>query len=106
MYMTMKGGAMSSMQQVFTPQQVAEYLQVSPETIYRYIKEGKLVASRFGRTYRIPQRNVELFLLATSTVGGASLRPFSGDRIAEWFEEDQIDQETRATGKRLLDFLG
>jgi len=39
-------------------------------------------------------------------VGGASLRAFSGDRIAEWLEEDQIDQETRATGKRLLDSLG
>lgn len=41
---------------VLTPQEVAEYLQLTPDTVYRYIREGKLVASKPGRTYRIPRR--------------------------------------------------
>ena len=87
---------------VLTPQEVAEYLQITPDTVYRYIREGKLVASRLGRHYRIPKENIELFLLATSTAGGAQLRTFSGQEIAEWLEEDQLDEETRTIGDKLL----
>lgn len=50
-----------------TPEQVADYLQLRVETVYRYIREGKLAASRLGRSYRIPRENVDLFLLETST---------------------------------------
>ena len=50
-----------------TPRQVADYLQLSKETVYRYIREGKLTASRLGRNYRVTKENVDLFLLATST---------------------------------------
>ena len=87
---------------VLTPQEVAEYLQLAPETVYRYIRRGKLVASRFGRQYRIPKVNVELFLLATATAGDAQLRTFPRTRIEEWLDEDQIGQETRSIGGRLL----
>ncbi len=90
---------------VLTPREVAEYLQLAPETIYRYIRQGKLVASKLGRQYRIPKENVDLFLLTTSTAGEAQLRTFSRMRIGEWLEEDQIDQETRTIGERLLDAL-
>lgn len=40
---------MPSVEKVMTPREVAEFLQLTPDTIYRYIREGKLVASRFGR---------------------------------------------------------
>jgi excisionase family DNA binding protein len=90
---------------ILTPQEVAEYLQLAPETVYRYIRQGKLVASKMGRQYRIPKENVQLFLMATSTAGEAQLRTFSRARIAEWLEEDQIDQETRTVGERLLTAL-
>ena len=96
---------MSSTPEVLTPQQVAEYLQLTPDTIYRYIREGKLVASRLGRQYRIPKRNVEAFLLITSTAGDAPLRRFSSSRMEAWLAEDEIDDETRDIGKRLLDSL-
>ena len=36
-----------------TPEQVADFLQLNRETIYRYIREGKLEAHKFGRTYRV-----------------------------------------------------
>jgi len=87
---------------LLTPKEVAEYLQVAPETIYGYIKEGKLVASKLGRRYRISRETVELFLLVTSSGGGAQPRTFSIAQIEEWVEEDQIDQETRCTGENLL----
>ena len=96
---------MLSTKEIMTPREVAEYLQLTPDTIYRYIREGKLVASRLGRQYRIWRRHLELFLLATSTVVGAQLRPFSETQMEEWLEEDQIDQETKTVGEKLLDAL-
>lgn len=87
---------------ILTPQEVADYLQLTPDTVYRYIREGKLAAARFGRHYRIAKENVELFLLVSSTAGGAYMRDFSSEEIAQWLEEDQIDQQTRRTGKKLL----
>jgi excisionase family DNA binding protein len=58
---------MEAVKEIMTPEQVADYLQISKETVYRYIREGKLTASRLGRNYRVPRENVDLFLLATST---------------------------------------
>lgn len=56
-----------AVKEIMTPEQVADYLQLDPTTVYRYIRQGKLVASRLGRNYRIPKANVDLFLLANST---------------------------------------
>ncbi len=91
--------------EILTPKEVAELLQLTPDTVYRYIREGKLVASRLGRQYRIWRRHLELFLLSTSTVGSAQLRTFPQNQAKEWLEEDQIDQETGTIGKRLLKAL-
>lgn len=93
---------MAMTKEVLTPQEVAEYLQLAPDTVYRYIREGRLVASKLGRQYRIPRKNVELFLLATSTAGDARMRTFSRERVVAWLEEDRIDEETEALGQELL----
>ena len=87
---------------ILTPQEVAQYLQLTPDTVYRYIREGRLAAAKFGRHYRIPKENVDLFLLVSSTAGGANMRDFSRQEVEEWLEEDQIDLETRAAGSKLL----
>jgi excisionase family DNA binding protein len=96
---------MSSIPEVLSPQQVAEYLQLTPDTVYRYIRDGKLVASRLGRQYRILRRNVEAFLLVTSTAGDARLRRFPPSQVEAWLAEDEISDETREIGKQLLDSL-
>jgi len=93
---------MPAVREVMTPQQVASYLQLTPETVYRYIREGRLVASKLGRQYRVPKRNVELLLLATATAGDAELRSFTQAQVREWLVEDEITEETRAIGERLL----
>jgi excisionase family DNA binding protein len=58
---------MEAVKEIMTAEQVADYLQLNKDTVYRYIREGKLAASKLGRNYRIPRENVDLFLLATST---------------------------------------
>ena len=96
---------MSLTRDVLTPQEVAEYLQLAPDTVYRYIREGKLVASKMGRHYRIQKENVELFLLATSVAGDARMRTFSGQQLEEWLEADRIDEGIRAVGREFLEAL-
>ena len=96
---------MSLTRDVLTPQEVAEYLQLAPDTVYRYIREGKLVASKMGRQYRIQKENVELFLLATSVAGDARMRAFSGQQLEEWLEADRIDEGIRAVGREFLEAL-
>lgn len=38
----------------YTPEQVAEMLQLSKNTIYELISRGEIVAKRIGKVYRIP----------------------------------------------------
>lgn len=79
--------------EVMTPEQAAEYLQVNRETIYRYIREGKLVASKLGRAYRVPRRSLDLLLWATRTREDVTLREYTGDQIAQFLEDDRLDDD-------------
>jgi excisionase family DNA binding protein len=91
---------------VLTPDQAAAYLQVNRETIYRYIRDGKLDASRLGRSYRVPRRNLELLLLATRTRPYIKLREYTDEQAGQFIEDDALDGEAldvarkfdRATG--------
>lgn len=42
-----------------TPQQVAELLQVEPQTIWRMIRRGELPAIKVGRVYRITRTDFD-----------------------------------------------
>ncbi len=86
---------------ILTPDQASEYLQVDRETIYRYIREGKLVASKLGRSYRIPKRSIDLLLWNTRTRDDITLREYTGQEIAEFMATDQLDSESQAIIKRL-----
>lgn len=88
--------------EVMTPEQAADYLQVNRETVYRYIREGKLVASKLGRTYRLPKRSLDLLLWATRTREDIALREYTGAEIAEFIEADQVDEETQEIFTRFL----
>lgn len=55
------------MHEILTPRQVADYLQLSTDTIYRLIRQNRLAALRIGRDYRITKEDLESFLLANST---------------------------------------
>jgi len=83
------------MREVLTPEQAADYLQVNRETVYRYIREGKLAASKLGRTYRLPKRSLDLLLWATRTREDITLREYTEAEIAGFIEADRIDEITQ-----------
>lgn len=41
------------MPDVVTPQEASAYLGIHVKTVYLYIRQGRLRAARFGKTYRI-----------------------------------------------------
>ena len=91
---------MERQREIFTPKQAAEYLQVDKETIYRYIRQGKLVASKLGRKYRIPKGSIDLLLWATRTRDDITLREYTGSEITKFIESDKLDEEAREIADR------
>jgi excisionase family DNA binding protein len=47
---------------VYTPEQVAEQLQVSLKTVTNYLREGRLKGFKVGRLWRITEDDLEEFL--------------------------------------------
>lgn len=43
---------------VYTPEQVAQILQLSKNTVYDLISRGEIVAKKIGKVYRIPQSSI------------------------------------------------
>jgi excisionase family DNA binding protein len=85
---------------ILSPEQAAAYLQINRETVYRYIREGKLVASKLGRTYRIPKPSLDLLLWATRTRQDVTLREYTSDEIAGFLRADELDAEARQIAER------
>lgn len=54
---------------ILTADQVAQKLQVHPFTVLKFIKQGKLKASKLGRVYRIRESDVTRFLDEQQTAG-------------------------------------
>jgi excisionase family DNA binding protein len=52
---------------IMTPEQVASFLQLDKETVYRLIRTRRLAATKIGGRYRIPKEDLDAFLLANST---------------------------------------
>lgn len=42
----------------YTPEQVAEMLQLSKNTVYDLIKRGQIIAKKLGKVYRIPASSI------------------------------------------------
>jgi excisionase family DNA binding protein len=49
---------------VYTVQDVADQLRIKRETVFRYIREGKLKARRMGKAYLITKNNLISFINA------------------------------------------
>ena len=58
---------------MLTPEEIATWLSVSQDSVYRWIKQGKLPAIRLGRLYRVPEDKVLAMISAGSSKarGGA-----------------------------------
>lgn len=46
---------------IVTVEQAAEQLRLHPKTVLRYIHEGRLAATRVGKSYRIPRAALDAF---------------------------------------------
>lgn len=57
---------------VLTVEQVADYLQLNKLTVYKYVREGRLPASKIGKSYRIRRADVDAFLDAQRVSGTAA----------------------------------
>lgn len=53
--------------QFFTPSEVAKELQLNLLTIYKYIRNKKLLAIMFGRNYRITKEDLDKFIESNKT---------------------------------------
>ncbi|MDO8638091.1 MAG: helix-turn-helix domain-containing protein [Candidatus Daviesbacteria bacterium] len=54
-------------QKVYTPEQVAEMLQLSKNTIYELISKGEIMAKKIGKVYRIPQSSISFVFTGLDT---------------------------------------
>ena len=43
---------------VYTPEQVAQMLQVTKNTVYQLISRGEIIAKKIGKVYRIPSKSL------------------------------------------------
>ncbi len=91
---------MERMRDILTPEQAADYLQVDRETVYRYIRQGKLDASRLGRNYRIPRRSLEFLLWTTRSRPDIPLCDYSSEEIADFLAGDALDPAAHAIVQR------
>jgi excisionase family DNA binding protein len=48
----------ANISKVYTPEQVAEILQLSKKTVYELIGKGEIVAKKIGKSYRIPASSI------------------------------------------------
>ena len=42
----------------YTPEQVADILQLSKNTVYELINRGEIIAKKIGKVYRIPASSI------------------------------------------------
>lgn len=70
--------------EILTVEQVAEYLQLNKLTVYKYVREGKIPATKVGRLLRIARSDLMRFLDTQRVVPSAQLKakasPTSGFR--------------------------
>lgn len=85
---------------IMTPEQAADYLQVDRETVYRYIRDGKLIASRLGRGYRIARPDLDRLLSITRTRPDVQLRDYTSEEIAAFLADDRLDGLAAAVAAR------
>lgn len=51
-----------SLEKLYSSREVAEYLKVTPETVWNWIKAGRLKASKVGRSYKIREVDLREFI--------------------------------------------
>ncbi|MCQ3976530.1 MAG: excisionase [Anaerolineae bacterium] len=61
-----------SANELLTVDEVAEYLRVAPNTVYRWCRDGKLTGIKIGKEWRIARTNLDSFLAERTGVKESS----------------------------------
>ena len=96
---------MERQREIMTPEQAADYLQVNRETVYRYIRDGRLIASRLGRAYRIPRKSLDLLLWSTRTRDDITLREYTDAEIEQFLKADELTGEAAEVAARFREVM-
>ncbi|RZN34391.1 helix-turn-helix domain-containing protein [Bradyrhizobium sp. Leo121] len=84
---------------LLTVEQAAEELKVHPKTVLRYIREGRLQATRIGKAYRIDRAKLDAF----AGMASGRTRPPRDVRATVIVE---IPALTTEAAERMATFLG
>jgi excisionase family DNA binding protein len=96
----------------YTPQEVAKLLRLQVQTVYDYIRMGRLPAVRFGNRYRIAQADLDSFVAGSTVHAGPgeieTAPPEHSEKaiqlLDEWMADDSgYDEETWPELKAALD---
>ena len=47
---------------LLTPEEVAEYVRVNPQTIYRLLRSGRLPGAKIGHQWRVRKADLDAYL--------------------------------------------
>ncbi|MCC6643711.1 helix-turn-helix domain-containing protein [Candidatus Peregrinibacteria bacterium] len=83
-------------ERILTPEQVAQILQVHQFTVLKFIKQGRLIASKIGRVYRIRESDLESFL------DNAAGQPGRSKNKKESLESNNLDIKSKNKNKPSL----
>jgi excisionase family DNA binding protein len=82
-------GVMSGPKDFYSPDEVAELLNLHVRTVRRYIREGRLKASRIGKQYRVAAGDLDTFVGIEQAHGAAA----SGGRRRRALVSTTVDIE-------------
>ena len=58
------------MEKYYTPEQIAQLLQVNVVTVHRWLRNGKLKSVKLGRLWRVSSKNLEELVHSETKEGG------------------------------------
>jgi len=58
------------MEKFYTPEQIAQMLQVNVVTVHRWLRGGKLKSVKLGRLWRVSASSLEEFVHSKNKEGG------------------------------------
>jgi excisionase family DNA binding protein len=53
---------MAKSKEIFTIKEIADYLEVHPMTVYKYVQNGKIPAFKIGTSWRIRKESIEKWI--------------------------------------------
>ena len=74
----LEGGLWNDLREVMNVEQAARYLGVSPDTLYKYLSEGRVPAFKLGNRWRLKKTTLDRWMERQSQVREAK----SGRRAA------------------------